>query len=87
MSARQVIRIDHHRCEGAAACVPVCPTSALVVRPLTDVERKALPLRARLKVWVHGGKQAFLPDPEACVACGKCVAVCPERALTLSSIP
>ena len=40
-------------------------------------------LRGRLKALVHGSRQAFVARPEACHACGLCVAACPERAITL----
>jgi ferredoxin len=41
-------------------------------------------LLGQLKVAAHGWQQAMLAQPEACRACGQCVAACPEKALTLA---
>lgn len=75
--------VDSRRCENKGPCVEVCPYNVFEIRALTTAERKALPLRARLKVWAHGGKQSFVVRPEACHACGLCVTACPERAIRL----
>ncbi len=75
--------IDTSRCEAKEACVEVCPYDVFVVRKLTDAEREALGWLTRFKVFVHGGKQAFVARPADCHACGKCVAACPERAIQL----
>jgi NAD-dependent dihydropyrimidine dehydrogenase PreA subunit len=76
--------IDSRRCEGKADCVRVCPYDVFEIRALTRDERGALPLAARLKVWAHGGKQAFAVRADQCHACGQCVAACPENAIRLS---
>ena len=76
--------IDPHRCEGAGDCEDVCPYGVFELRKLTRPELKALPLIPWLKVVAHGGKQAFAIDPDACHACGRCVQVCPEKAIRLS---
>jgi NAD-dependent dihydropyrimidine dehydrogenase PreA subunit len=57
------------------------------IRKLTPDERSALPLLIRLKVWVHGGKQAFVLRPNDCHACGLCVTACPKKAITLAKAP
>jgi len=82
-TGRVVPVIDASRCEGKADCVDVCPHDVFVVRKLTDGERDALGLLARLKVFVHGGKQGFVTRPADCHACGKCVTACPEKAIKL----
>jgi NAD-dependent dihydropyrimidine dehydrogenase PreA subunit len=38
---------------------------------------------ARIKLFVHGGKQAYVLYPDACRGCGLCVKVCPENAIKL----
>jgi NAD-dependent dihydropyrimidine dehydrogenase PreA subunit len=38
---------------------------------------------AWIKVKVHGGRQAFAVNAEACQACGLCVTACPEHAIRL----
>jgi NAD-dependent dihydropyrimidine dehydrogenase PreA subunit len=75
--------IDASRCEGKEDCVRVCPYDVFEVRKLTDQERGALGLLARLKVFVHGGKQGFVTRPGDCHACGECVKACPEQAIKL----
>ncbi len=79
--------INPARCEGAGACVQVCPVDVFDLRRLTRAERAALPLKSRVKVWVHGGQQAFAVRAEACRGCGLCVSACPERAIALARRP
>lgn len=76
-------RIDTARCEGKEACLQVCPTGVFVIRRLTPAEKSTRPLGTRLKLWVHGGRQAFAEHAEVCSGCGLCVQACPERAIVL----
>lgn len=76
--------IDMRRCEGKADCVRVCPHDVFAVRTLTAEERGALSFLTRVKVAVHGGRQAFVVNAGQCEACGLCVAACPEHAITLA---
>lgn len=80
---RLVPVIDSSRCEGKEDCVRVCPYHVFTVRRLTETERSALGWRTRFKVFVHGGKQAFVERGPDCHACGKCVVACPEKAIKL----
>jgi 4Fe-4S ferredoxin len=75
--------IDRNRCEAKADCVSMCPYQVFEIHTLTTAERKALGVAGRLKVLVHGGKQAFTVRADACRACGLCVIACPEQAITL----
>jgi 4Fe-4S ferredoxin len=75
--------IDRSRCEAKSDCVRVCPYGVFEVRKLDDAERGALPWLSRVKVLVHGGKQAFAVRAGDCHACGLCVKACPESAITL----
>ncbi|HEY2485237.1 MAG TPA: ferredoxin family protein [Candidatus Binataceae bacterium] len=75
--------IDRSRCEGKEDCVEVCPYSVFEMRQLSDRDKHAVPLGARLKAWVHGNRQAFAVDAQNCHACGLCVSACPERAIKL----
>jgi 4Fe-4S ferredoxin len=75
--------IDRTRCEAKGPCVPACPYGVLALRPLSEADRAALGFFARLKARVHGNRQAYAILPDACRACGKCVEVCPEKAIKL----
>jgi 4Fe-4S ferredoxin len=75
--------IDPMRCEAKAPCVPICPYDVLLIRSVSPVEKAKLPLMGRFKLFVHGGKQAFVADPDACRGCGLCVKACPEKAIKL----
>lgn len=75
--------VDRRRCEGKSACVAVCPHDVFEVRPMDETEYRALPVLARVKLWVHGKKTAYTPRAEACRACGLCVVACPEHAIAL----
>ena len=78
--------IDNFKCEGAGDCAEVCPYDVFELRKLTKPELKALPLGPWIKVLVHGGKQAFVINPDACHACGLCVTACPEKAIRLTRL-
>ena len=82
-TGRMVPVIDRNRCEARADCISICPYQVFAIRSLTVAERKQLSLPGRLKLFVHGGKQAFALRAEACRACGLCVRGCPEKAITL----
>ena len=43
-------------------------------------------MSGKLKGFVHGWRQAFTPIAEACEACGLCINVCPEKAITLRRV-
>ncbi len=75
--------IDRTRCEGKRDCAAVCPYDVFEIRTLTQDERSALPFLARLKAMMHGNRQAFAVNAQACHACGLCVAACPEKAIRL----
>ena len=78
--------IDRNRCEGKDDCVRVCPYDVFEVRKLTGDERAALPFLVRVKVAVHGNRQAFAIRADQCHACGLCVSACPESAIRLAKI-
>ncbi len=78
--------IDRNRCEGKAACVPVCPVNVFEVGTLPKNERKGLSLLGNIKGYVHKWQQALLVNVDACEACGHCVKACPENAITLSRV-
>lgn len=75
--------IDPMRCEAAGPCVPICPYNVLAIREVRADDKARLPLIGRLKLFVHGGKQAFALEPDSCHGCGLCVQACPEKAIKL----
>jgi 4Fe-4S ferredoxin len=79
--------INRDRCEGKGPCVPACPYDVLEMGVLSREDRADLSLVGRLKALAHGGKQVFLIEPDSCRACGECVKVCPEHAITLARRP
>lgn len=75
--------VDRNRCEGKGPCVEACPEQVLVMGTLDDDQRSTLSMIGRLKAWAHGNRQVQIAEPGACQACGACVRVCPERAITI----
>jgi NAD-dependent dihydropyrimidine dehydrogenase PreA subunit len=75
--------VDRNRCEAKDDCVQVCPYEVFEVRALTAAEKAPLSLVGRLKLFAHGGKQAFAVKAGDCRACGLCVTACPEDAIKL----
>lgn len=80
---RFVPHIDRNRCEGKGPCVDVCPTQVFAMGVLQREERAGLSLIGRVKAFAHGYRQVFVVSPNRCEACGDCVRVCPEHAITL----
>ena len=76
--------VDPSRCEAKADCVDVCPLDVFEIIAMPDETYRALSLLGKLKARVHGMKMAGTPRADACLACAKCVAACPEQAITLS---
>jgi NAD-dependent dihydropyrimidine dehydrogenase PreA subunit len=72
--------IDPMRCEAKGPCVPICPYDVLIIRTVSPEEKAKLPVEGRLKLFVHGGKQAFALDPGGV---GLCVKACPDKAIKL----
>jgi 4Fe-4S ferredoxin len=82
-AGRMMPVIDRSRCEAKADCVSICPYQVFEIHTLATAERQELGVAGRLKVLVHGGKQAFAVRADACRACGLCVRACPEQAIAL----
>jgi NAD-dependent dihydropyrimidine dehydrogenase PreA subunit len=76
--------VNRAKCEGKSDCVEVCPYDVFEVRRMDDADFARLGVLAKLKSLAHGRKTAYTPRADACRACGKCVAACPEDAITLS---
>lgn len=76
--------INRNRCDGKSVCVDVCPQSVLAMHILPIDQRRDLSLIGKMKGFVHRWRQVEIVDPDACMACGECVAICPEKAITLA---
>lgn len=75
--------VDRTRCEAKGPCVEVCPFDVFELRTVPRDELHSLSRITRLKIWVHGGKQAYATNASKCEACGLCVEACPENAIRL----
>jgi 4Fe-4S ferredoxin len=76
--------VNFKRCEGKGDCERVCPENVFEVRRIDDADYGSLGALQKFKLRVHGMKVAYTPNADACRSCGLCVAVCPERAITLA---
>jgi 4Fe-4S ferredoxin len=78
--------IDRSRCEAKADCVRVCPFHVFDVRRLEKPETSDMSMLSRLRLFLHGGKQAVAERADQCHACGLCVQACPEGAISLAPV-
>lgn len=76
--------VNPNRCEGKGPCVDVCPVDVFEMGTLAPDQRAGLTIKGKIKGFVHGWKQVHVVHPEARRACGLCVSVCPEHAITLA---
>ena len=75
--------IDRGRCEGKADCVVICPYEVFELGILPPEDRTGFGFLAKVKGTLHGWKQSFAVNADACRACGLCVSACPEKAIKL----
>lgn len=78
--------INRERCENKGACVTVCPYDVFVVRDVEEEDKRALSALGRIKLWVHGSKQAYADFADRCQGCGLCLSACPESAISLRRV-
>ena len=61
--------IDINRCKGCDLCVVACPVDVLALQPKEVNDR--------------GYHYAYDKNPEACIGCASCAAVCPDGCFTV----
>lgn len=75
--------INRNRCEGGGACARVCPEQVFEVRTIDGQDHDQLSFVGRMRSALHGRQSAYTPNASQCQACGLCVDVCPEQAISL----
>ena len=78
-----VPRVNRGRCEAKSDCVEVCPHDVFEVGTISAADYASLSILGKLKSLAHGKQTVYTPRADACQACGLCVVVCPEHAITL----
>jgi NAD-dependent dihydropyrimidine dehydrogenase PreA subunit len=67
--------------------VAACPFDVFEVRRMDVADFEALGLLGKLRTTAHRRRTAYAVRAEQCQECGKCVAACPEEAITLRPGP
>ena len=75
--------VDHSRCEAKRACVEVCPYDVFEVRRMDVADFAALGFLGKVRTTAHRRMTAYPVRADQCHECAKCVAACPEGAITL----
>ena len=81
MTTRPVI--DHGRCEAKRDCVRLCPHDVFEVRRMDAEDFNSLNVLGKLRNAAHRRMTAYVVRADECHECGKCVASCPEGAISL----
>lgn len=63
------VEIDDIRCKGCNLCVVACPTKVLSLQPKEVNDR--------------GYHYAYAANPDSCIGCASCAAVCPDSCITV----
>lgn len=71
------------KCEGKQGCVEVCPYGVFEINKIKPEDYAALGFFGRLKSKAHKRIVAYAVNANLCQACGLCMVVCPEKAVTL----
>lgn len=66
------VEIDSNRCKGCDLCVVACPTKVLLLQPKEVNDR--------------GYHFAFAANPDACIGCASCAAVCPDGCIEVYKV-
>ncbi|TNJ36884.1 Fe-S cluster domain-containing protein [Prosthecochloris vibrioformis] len=74
-----LVVIDKDLCTGCEACISACPTGVLTMQP-KKTERYFIACNSHDK-----GAAAKKACDAACIACQKCVKVCPEEAIKIDN--
>lgn len=72
--------VDTVACIGDRKCLKACPTSVFGLKEPVE----PMPFLQQLKITVHGGRQAYVKNELACIACMECVVACPQDAITVT---
>ncbi len=67
-----IVVFDSTRCNGCGLCASICPGRGLTMSPRGDESKKKIPRLIETA-----------PGISLCMACGDCVAACPEGAIRI----
>lgn len=74
--------IDWNHCDGDRQCAIACPNNVIYIKKLDQDELSTLSLMGKIKTKIKGNSKAYIKNPDRCIACGKCVKVCHEHAIS-----
>ncbi len=67
-----LIKFDDEKCTRCGICASICPGGSILIPPKTDNAERGLPTLTETA-----------PGVTDCVACGDCLASCPNKAISI----
>lgn len=80
------VHVNLNACDGCGVCVDVCSMNVFEIKEISKETMNDLSFMGKIKVKIKGHQKSNVINAAACIACGKCVSSCHERAIFVKEI-